>query len=152
MGIVPSCHAARVAAHEVELQLADFDARDARRGHLAKAGVHAVDGSVGLYQALDHGPRGVHAFPRLGGNFRRGTIEDNAVKMFQRQALAVYRNARHVCAPVPITISRGIVKTLPSESFRRPAKISASAFARVSGVSFAISGRNGAATSVNCCQ
>ena len=68
------------------------------------------------------------------------------------QMFAVDLNPRQVRTPVPTTISSGIDNSPPDESFRSPAKISASAFARVFDVSFAISGRKGAATSVNCCQ
>ena len=144
--------AARVTAHQIELELADFVARDTRRSHLAEAGVHAVYRGAGLNQPLDHGAGRVHSFARRRWNFRFGAVEGDAVEVLQRQALAVDGDAAHVFTPVPITISSGMVMTLPSESFRKPAKISASALARVSGVSFAISGRNGAATSVNCCQ
>jgi len=54
--------------------------------------------------------------------------------------------------PAPITISSGMLSSLPFQNLFRLAKISDLAWAIFSGVSCSMSGRNGAATSLNCSQ
>lgn len=54
--------------------------------------------------------------------------------------------------PEPMTISSGMFSSLPFQNFPRAAKISAFAWTIFSGVSCASSGRNGAASSVNCLE
>src|SRR5258707_12877660 len=54
--------------------------------------------------------------------------------------------------PRPRTIARGRVNSFPFQNFRRAARISATAAAFFSGVNCSISGRKGAATSVNSSQ
>jgi len=75
-----------------------------------------------------------------------GSLTQNLV-CFRRRKSAIQGRM-----PVPMTISSGMFNSRPFQNFLSAARISATAAVFFSGVSRAISGRNGAATSLNCSQ
>src|SRR5436309_519075 len=83
-----SAHAARVAADEIKLELAQIVARNMHLGQATEPGVDAVDDGIACHDFVDQLPRSFDAFARRIGNSHFTLAEGDCGDFLKGQLLA----------------------------------------------------------------
>src|SRR5215469_717904 len=86
-------NSARMGTHQIDLQLPHLLGRNAHRSELAKAGVDAVSGRAGSYQALDDRARRVHARSGRGGEPHCLATQSDRVELSECKIVARQQDA-----------------------------------------------------------
>jgi hypothetical protein len=88
-------HPARVAANQIHLQLPYLVARNSHRRHLSESSVHAVHRRIRFHEPFNHRTRCVHLLARHRRKLHLGGIENDGIKLRERQMFAVDLNLIH---------------------------------------------------------
>src|SRR3984957_11833573 len=102
-------HPARVAANQIHLQLPYLVARNSHRRHLSESGIHPVHCRIRFHEPFNHRTRCVHRFARRRRKFHLGAIENDGIKLRERQMFAVDLNLIH-----PLFLSWCFIVTVTS--------------------------------------